>query len=179
MQVEHDKCVPWGKDMNWNYDSLPGCDQYEKENQVPFPYCGANCNPKNNKENKEAGGSANLVEMQAPVNSFADKCVPWGEHMNWNYDTLPGCDTLEKNNQVAFPNCGANCNHANDGKAAAAAAPAPAAAAPADAAAGAAPALGQKNRDCLSAKIEEDKFLTPSQKEKYLTYFAVPAGTLA
>ena len=105
--------------------------------------------------------------------------------MNWNYDTLPGCDTLEKNNQSPFPNCGANCNHANDGKAAAAAAAAAApAAAPAAAAApageaAAAPALGQKNRDCLSAKIEEDKHLTPSQKANYLTYFQVPSGSKA
>jgi len=36
--------------------------------------------------------------------------------MNWNYDTLPGCDSYEKNNQVPFPACGANCASANDGK---------------------------------------------------------------
>ena len=41
--------IPWGKNMNWNYDSLPGCDTMEKNVQVPHPYCGANCNPKNNK----------------------------------------------------------------------------------------------------------------------------------
>ena len=33
--------------MNWNYDSLPGCSNYEKNNQVPFPYAGANCHPDN------------------------------------------------------------------------------------------------------------------------------------
>jgi len=37
--------------------------------------------------------------------------------MNWEYNTLPGCDNYEKHNQVPFPMCGANCNHANDGNA--------------------------------------------------------------
>ena len=36
--------------MNWDYASLPGCDQYEDENKVPFPYNGANCNPANDKK---------------------------------------------------------------------------------------------------------------------------------
>lgn len=44
--------------------------------------------------------------------------------MNWDYASLPGCDEYEKNNQVPFPMCGANCNHDNDGKKAAAAEPA-------------------------------------------------------
>jgi len=86
-----DTTIPWGKNMNWNYDSLPGCDTMEKNVQTPFPYCGANCNPKNNKpvEGKEEAKAA-LMEVKH------DKCVPWGKDMNWNYDTLPGCDTFEK-----------------------------------------------------------------------------------
>ena len=95
--------------MNWNYDSLPGCDTLEKENQVPFPYCGANCNPKNNKAASDAGGSANLVHLQAPPSAFAEKCVPWGDKMNWNYQNLPPCSTYESEHQVPFPFVGANC----------------------------------------------------------------------
>lgn len=41
--------------MNWDYASLPGCDTYEKHDQVAFPYCGANCNPANNKDAAAAG----------------------------------------------------------------------------------------------------------------------------
>lgn len=36
--------------MNWDYDNLPGCETHEKNNQVSFPYNGANCNPANNKD---------------------------------------------------------------------------------------------------------------------------------
>ena len=50
--------LPWGPNMNWNYDSLPGCDTMEKNVQVPFPYCGANCNPKNNKPAEEGKADA-------------------------------------------------------------------------------------------------------------------------
>ena len=31
--------------------------------------------------------------------------------MNWNYGTLEPCSNFEKNNQVPFPNNGANCRN--------------------------------------------------------------------
>ena len=50
--------------------------------------------------------------MNAKVEALAQKQVPWGGDMNWNYDTLPDCDsTHEKASQVPFPNVGANCRH--------------------------------------------------------------------
>ena len=51
--------------------------------------------------------------MNAKVEALAQKQVPWGGDMNWNYGTLPECSTMEKWNQSPFPNVGANCLNSN------------------------------------------------------------------
>jgi len=43
--------------MNWDYEKLPGCEIHEKNNQVSFPYNGANCNHANDKDAEAVVGT--------------------------------------------------------------------------------------------------------------------------